>query len=212
MSIIWKDAEVWTALPGLSREDQGGGRSLGSEEGGLLITLRGACHVASTAGWPCADSSGEGPMVPWLFPGDRRPGTVRGRSSELRAPGRRGDGQHWVLTSVLTARSRYCPKELEPSRFFPSIISLWRIVPLQRATRTGSWPFCLPVDERSGWAAASGAPCACWSFNLGAAETWWPVRHQRLPQCGQEADGVSGCHGPGRADSQRQGEATWRGR
>ena len=79
MSIIWKDAEVWTALPGLSREDQGGGRSLGSEEGGLLITLRGACHVASTAGWPCADSSGEGPTVPWLFPGDRRPGTVRGR-------------------------------------------------------------------------------------------------------------------------------------
>ena len=100
MSIIWKDAEVWTALPGLSREDQGGGRSLGSEEGGLLITLRGACHVASTAGWPCADSSGEGPTVPWLFPGDRRPGTVRGRSSELRAPGRRGDGQHvWPVQS-----------------------------------------------------------------------------------------------------------------
>ena len=25
MSIIWKDAEVWTALPGPSQEDQGGG-------------------------------------------------------------------------------------------------------------------------------------------------------------------------------------------
>ena len=60
------------------------GRSLGSEEGGgLLISLRGVCHVASTAGRPRADSSCEGPTVLWLFPGDRRPGTVMGRERGL---------------------------------------------------------------------------------------------------------------------------------
>lgn len=79
------------------------GRSLGSEEGGgLLISLRGVCHVASTAGRPRADSSREGPTVLWLFPGDRRPGTVMGRErgSEPRAPEWRRDGQHgWPVQS-----------------------------------------------------------------------------------------------------------------
>ncbi|CAI9158246.1 unnamed protein product [Rangifer tarandus platyrhynchus] len=64
MSILWKGAEVCTALQACRGRTKAVGRGPGSEEGGgLLVTFCGACHVASTAGQPHADSLSRGAMA-----------------------------------------------------------------------------------------------------------------------------------------------------